>query len=61
MFGHESHQISLFQLEAKEKDLREMLELRDRKTQTDELEYFVTPFLDSWFLAFDPNTGHPPC
>ena len=44
MFNHEPRPIRLLQLEAKEKDLREMLELRDRKAQTDELEYSVTHF-----------------
>ncbi|KAF9785906.1 chromatin remodeling complex subunit [Thelephora terrestris] len=32
--------VRMEKLEAKEKDLREMLELRDRKVQTNELEYF---------------------
>jgi len=61
MFDQGSRPTWLLQLEAREKDLREMLELRDRKTQTDELEYFVTPSSDPWFPAVYPGVGYAPC
>ena len=47
MFDQGSRPTWSLQLEARERDLREMLELRDRKAQTDELEYLVTPSSDS--------------
>ena len=46
------HVQRLLQLEAREKDLREMLELRDRKAQTDEPEYFVSLLLTPGFWLF---------
>ena len=46
------HVQRLLQLEAREKDLREMLELRDRKAQTDEPEYFVSLLLTPGFWFF---------
>lgn len=35
-----------------------MLELRDRKVQTEELEYIVTPPPDSYFTTDDLNVGY---
>ena len=50
----------LLQLESKEKDLRELLELRDRKPHTDELEYIVTLHPEFRLIAVYPDIGCSP-